>query len=84
MPRNRPTLARAQSQYPHRYTCEHVPQWAREQRADGTYYAPQYKTDQEWYDNTIFPGEDGCTALKFCESSNPSWPLGVALKTAPL
>ena len=38
------------------------------------YYAPQYRTDREWYDNTVFPPESGFKDS--CESRNPSWPLG--------
>jgi hypothetical protein len=67
--------------YPHRFTMEHVPAWANRRPCDagGTatwYYAPQYRTDREWYDNTIFPGEDGAIDDSDCYSRNPSWPLG--------
>lgn len=76
------TLAEAKAWYPHRFTMEHVPAWARRPMQGGRCYAPQYRTDQEWYDNTIFPGEGhiGRTATH-CESSNPTWPLGQFLDT---
>ena len=74
----RPTLEEAKSQYPHRYTREHTPAWAR-----GTDYAPQYHSDAEWYANTTFPGEPGhLGGRKHCFSSNPSWPLGQRLAKA--
>ena len=53
------TLAQAQAAYPHRFTLEHKPQWAKDQRVDGSYYAPQYSSDAEWYERTYFPGEAG-------------------------
>lgn len=74
------TLAQACARYPHRFTMEHCPRWALEARFPGKYYAPQYASDQEWYDNTVFPGEPGLHGnSKYCESSNPSWPLGESL-----
>lgn len=88
MPRNpntpRPvTLAQAQTQYPHRFTGEHVPQWALIPDDDGRFYAPQYRNDAEWYENTTFPGEGGLSpAMRECRSFHPTWPLGRWL-TAP-
>lgn len=75
------TLAQACAQYPHRYTMEHVPQWARSRPCDngGTetrYYAPQYRSDAEWYANTIFPGEGPEASRDHCYSSGQTWPLG--------
>lgn len=78
--RRKITLEQAKSQYVHRFTMDHVPQWARQRRDDGTYYAPQYRSDKEWYDNTTFPGESGLHGnSKHCETRNQSWPLGQAL-----
>lgn len=81
------TLAQAQGQYPHRFTMEHVPNWAethptpRHSGGDADwFYAPQYRTDQEWYANTLFPGEgDKDVREHYCESRNQSWPLGQQL-----
>lgn len=74
------TLKEAKRRYVHRYTLEHVPLWgvgAVTHAPNGLYYAPQYATDQEWYDNTSFPGENGSSRrAKYCESRNQSWPLG--------
>jgi len=83
MGNKRPDFATACRKYVHRFTMEHVPQWARMQREDGTYYAPQYQSDREWYDNTVFPGEllhpMGKKHNGHCYSSEPSWPLGQSL-----
>lgn len=71
------TLAEARARYPHRYTLEHTPDWAREPAPNGQRYAPQYRSDQEWYDRTLFPGEGHVhRSEKHCFSSNQSWPRG--------
>jgi hypothetical protein len=77
----RPTFAQAKATYINRFTMEHVPAWALQQREDGTYYAPQFETDAEWYVNTVFPGERGNFTAppkggRYCESRNQTWPLG--------
>jgi hypothetical protein len=80
----RPTFEQAKAQYVHRYTMEHIPSWAR-RRPHGAdwYYAPQYRTDREWYDNTKFPGEKGHPdypgSSNHCYTTNQSWPLGQKL-----
>lgn len=74
------TLAQAQARYVHRFTADHVPAWARVQRDDGSYYAPQYASDAEWYNATRFPGEGGIPSRAcHCESSGQTWPLGQSL-----
>lgn len=75
------TLALATARYVHRYTMEHVPSWANRPhfhtaRGVELYYAPQYRTDKEWYDNTYFFGEDELADKDYCYSTNQSWPLG--------
>lgn len=65
------------AQYVHRFTMEHVPTWARQQREDGSYYAPQFRTDREWYENTVFPPQNGLR--KYCTTSGETWPLGKSL-----
>lgn len=67
----------AKAQYVHRFTMEHVPTWARKRRDNGSYYAPQFRSDREWFENTVFPPHNG--ARKYCTSTNLSWPLGTAL-----
>lgn len=82
--KQRPTFEQACSMYVHRYTMEHVPQWARQRPYDhgGTeirYYAPQFRTDREWYNSTLFPGD---TCYPFgprdtnCYTTGQTWPLG--------
>lgn len=74
-------FAKAKAQYVHRFTMEHVPAWAAKpiyhgDRKCNLYYAPQYRTDKEWYENTTFFGENALADKDYCYSSNQSWPLG--------
>lgn len=75
------TFDEAKRRYVHRFTMEHIPVWARKRRRDGSYYAPMYRSDREWFENTLFPPntpyEKGC---KDCYSTDPTWPLGKALE----
>lgn len=78
------SFERACAQYVHRYTMDHVPAWAMERpdaqrngdpiRAD--YYAPQFASDREWYDNTLFHGESELATRGHCYTSGQAWPLG--------
>ena len=70
----------AKAQYIHRFTMEHIPAWAKQQRKDGTFYAPQFATDREWYYNTVFYGESYLADKKHCYTTNQTWPLGQALE----
>lgn len=75
------TLTQAKARYVHRYTMEHVPAWAakpiyHDDRKQSLYYAPQYRTDKEWYENTTFFGESDMADPDYCYSNNQSWPLG--------
>lgn len=73
------TFERAKAVYSNRYTMEHVPPWARTAcEGNGRYYAPQYRTDAEWYANTTFPGESEWLPhqARHCESNGQTWPLG--------
>jgi hypothetical protein len=86
MPRNKTraiSLAQARAQFVHRYTMEHIPAWARKPcEGNGKYYAPQYASDAEWYENTTFPGEGDIHGnAGHCESSGQTWPLGQWLDT---
>jgi hypothetical protein len=78
----RPSFEEAKRRFPGRFTMEHAPRWARCSGpvilSGGTvrYYAPQYRTDREWYDGTKFPGERDCVSEDHCFSFLPSWPLG--------
>lgn len=83
---SRMSFTEACSRYPHRYTMEHVPAWALIPCGNGRHYAPHFKTDREWYDATLFPGEEGhpfSSAMRFtkkqrgdCYTSGQTWPLG--------
>lgn len=75
------TFDQAKARYVHRYTMEHVPAWARKAAPNGRFYAPQHRTDREWYDNAVFPGEErGGIRVhgnnKSCVSIGETWPLG--------
>lgn len=72
-----PALQRkALGAFPHRYTIEHKPRWARERDARGAPYSPQHLSDADWLANTLFPvtakGEFDRRA-GFCRSF-PTWP----------
>lgn len=79
------SFEQARAQYPHRYTMEHVPSWAlvppdvlkKGEKQRPGYYAPQFRSDREWYDNTAFPGEGDVHAnAKHCHTSGQTWPCG--------
>lgn len=70
------SIGEAKRFYPHRFTMEHVPDWSSEPMGNGMFYAPQYRSDKEWYDNTKFPGEGMFIRSSNCISENLSWPLG--------
>jgi hypothetical protein len=66
---------------------EHVPAWAQkpcewpgEGPQYGRHYAPNFRTDAEWYANTIFPGEpdhpDYPHKSEYCYTTGQTWPLG--------
>ena len=67
-------------QFCHRFTMQHVPAWAKQQREDGTYYAPPFVSDNEWYDKTKFKGEHEMANSKHCYTTGETWPVGKALK----
>jgi hypothetical protein len=79
---NRPiTFEAAKAQFPHRYTCEHVPTWAKQQAPNGKWYAPQFATDKQWYDSTKFYGESEFVEKSHCYTSGQIWPHGQWLLT---
>lgn len=71
--------------YVHRFTMEHVPAWATLPRPvlqtkDKRYYAPQFRSDREWYDATRFKGEEGWFGRgNDCYTTGQTWPLGQGL-----
>lgn len=40
------SLEQAKALFPHRFTMEHAPSWAKAPAPNGKFYAPQYRTDQ--------------------------------------
>jgi hypothetical protein len=71
----------------HRYTVEHIPDWAKEpyqhSELGEVYYAPQYATDREWYDRTEFYGEGVMATEDHCYSGGETWPLGKGFLREP-
>jgi hypothetical protein len=65
-------------QYVHRFTMEHVPQWALMPFRNGRYPAPQFRSDREWYEHTQFFPEPMATR-RYCHTTGHTWPLGTAL-----
>ena len=82
MAKRKITFTEAKRKFPARFTMEHVPEWAKKRCVDGGgYYAPQYETDREWYENTFFPGEKGVPSYsRRIIETNKTWPLGGKLK----
>lgn len=79
----RPTFEQATARYVHRFTMDHVPAWS--QRAPEErgamlvrgYCAPQFRSDREWYEHTLFKGDDGYIGIgNDCYTSGQTWPLG--------
>jgi len=74
------TFEQACRRYHQRFTMEHVPSWADKPivQADGSvkYPAPHYRSDKEWYDNTEFMGEGTTAVVKYCRSTNRTYPIG--------
>ncbi len=71
----------AKARYVHRFTCEHVPAWAKQQNPNGSYPAPQFATCREWYDSTLFEGESCLADKSHCYTSGQTWPHGKSLLT---
>lgn len=75
------SFAAAKAQFPHRFTMEHVPAWAKvpmfhTAARQYVHYAPQWSTDLEWYEATRFHGESELAEKGHCHSSGETWPLG--------
>lgn len=76
-PARKMALGEACAKFVHRYTMEHVPAWARVQAPNGKFYAPQFRSDAEWYRNTRFAGEPGHFGRAHeCYTTGETWPLG--------
>ena len=56
---------------------DHVPAWARKICINGFFYAPQFRSDAEWFANTKFKGDAGWHGVgSDCQTSGETWPLG--------
>lgn len=79
MPKRTVTFTQAKARFVHRFTMDHVPAWAAKPNERGDHYAPQFRSDREWYDNTKFAGEPGFpfgSRETCCFTSGQTWPLG--------
>lgn len=71
------SFTEACKRFTNRYTCQHVPLWTKVAAPNGKFYAPQFSSDVEWYENTKFYGEPGHIGTKNeCYTSNQTWPHG--------
>lgn len=83
------SFQQAKAAYGHRYTMEHVPDWAKRplfhpDRKTYVYCAPQFRTDREWYEATRFKGEDGWIGIgSDCYTTGHTWPLGEGFLAEP-
>jgi len=69
------TFTQAKNQYVHRYTMDHIPAWVLKPAPNGKFYAPQFASDKEWYDNTVFTPNPLCFGTD-CYTNGQTWPLG--------
>jgi hypothetical protein len=75
------TFERARACYVHRFTIEHVPEWATKPFSTGRYPGPQYRSDAEWFALTLFPPNNPLgRKVTDCYSSGQTWPLGTSLE----
>ena len=60
----------------HRFTAEHIPDWACKPRPDGTPYPVQFASDSDWLEHSHFAvKKDGRLdgRVTHCQSA-PTWP----------
>lgn len=70
------SFEQAKARFVHRFTMDFVPAWA-DKVHDGKYYAPQFASDREWYENTKFKGELGWLGVGHgCYTTGQTWPMG--------
>ena len=69
------TFNEAKRAYVHRFTVEHVPEWALKPAPNGRYYAPKYRSDLEWFQHTLFPPLNPFHRTD-CHSTGQTWPFG--------
>ena len=69
--------------YVGRFTKEHRPNWASKEWKDGQPYPVQFKSDQEWLENTRFlVRKDGHLDMRATSCySTPTWPDNPELRS---
>lgn len=76
----------ALAHFVHRYTREHMPEWARKPRKDSKLYPVQFVSDADWLAHTYFSvTKDGKLSRRerYCQS-HPTWPDNPELREADL
>jgi len=70
--------------YNHRYTGDHRPRWAAENRRPGNPYPLQFKDDADWLANTLFATTKNGRLDKRNNAcfSAPTWPENPELRKA--
>ena len=64
--------------YPHRFTQQHRPDWAKTARPNGQPYKPHFTDDSDWLAHTLFVTTKSGRLDKrarHCQSQ-PTWPEG--------
>lgn len=69
------TFIDAKAEYVNRFTMDHVPSWALAPAPNGLHYAPQFRSDKEWYEQTTFPPHNPYSRTD-CHTMSATWPLG--------
>lgn len=77
------SFTEACARFPHRYTVDHIPAHVRHRQPNGLFLAPQYASDGEWYEKTLFAGESPLANSRYCHSDGQSWPFGQWLDVQP-
>lgn len=70
--------------YVHRYTVDHFPQWAKkpvvpEGMGRIRFYAPQWRSDREWYEYHLFPPHNPFSKTSCHATRVPTFPMGLWL-----
>jgi hypothetical protein len=74
----------ALAMYVHRFTGQHVPEWARHPINGKHHYQVQFRDDADWLANTDFPiTKAGKIASRGRCRSTPTWPEGEGFRDTP-
>ncbi len=77
------SFTEACTRYVNRYTVDHIPAYVRNRQPNGLFLAPQYASDREWYECTLFAGESPLANARYYHSTKHSWPFGQWLDVQP-